>query len=61
MKGLFQVEKVIDHNAPLAAIDIPASGGAMRWIMKIGVAAVFLAGKATKRSYLQTLVVSKVG
>ncbi len=59
--GLFRVLKVVDHNAPLAAIDVPANNFILRFAMKIGVVAVFFAGKITKKAYLQTFVISKVG
>ena len=59
--GLFAVKKVIDHNTPLAAIDVPAANPLMRWLMKIGVSVVFFAGKLTGNAYLQTIVVAKVG
>jgi 2-polyprenyl-3-methyl-5-hydroxy-6-metoxy-1,4-benzoquinol methylase len=59
--GLFRVLKVIDRNTPLAAIDVPATNPVRKWAMKLGVAAVFFAGKITKKTYLQTFVVSKVG
>lgn len=59
--GLFKLKKIIDHNTPLAAIDVPASNPAMKWAMKLGVAAVFFVGKITKKAYLQTIVVTKVG
>jgi len=59
--GLFRVRRIIDHNTPLAAIDIPVSGSAMKLLMKLGVAVVFFLGKITNKSYLQTIVVTKVG
>jgi len=59
--GLFRVLKVVDHNAPLAAIDVPTKNFILRITMKIGVAIVFFLGKITKKAYLQTLVISKVG
>ena len=58
--GQFQLEKIIDHNAPLAAIDIPSRSTLTRVVMKMGVAAVFFFGKAFKRAYLQTVIVSRV-
>ena len=58
--GLFKLKKIIDHNTPLAAIDVPASNSVMKWVMKLGVAAVFFVGKITKKAYLQTIVVTKV-
>jgi len=59
--GLFRVLKVVDHNAPLAAIDVPVRNFILRFVMKLGVAVVFLVGNITKKTYLQTLVISKVG
>jgi 2-polyprenyl-3-methyl-5-hydroxy-6-metoxy-1,4-benzoquinol methylase len=58
--GLFKLKKIIDHNTPLAAIDVPASNFVMKWVMKLGVAAIFFVGKITKKAYLQTIVVIKV-
>jgi 2-polyprenyl-3-methyl-5-hydroxy-6-metoxy-1,4-benzoquinol methylase len=58
--GLFRVRKIIDHNTPLAAIDVPASSSVMKLAMKLGVAVVFFVGKITKKAYLQTIVVAKV-
>lgn len=42
------------HNVPLAAIDIPAKG-IWQSILRTGVWGVFLIGKLTGRTYLQTL------
>jgi 2-polyprenyl-3-methyl-5-hydroxy-6-metoxy-1,4-benzoquinol methylase len=59
--GLFKVTKTIDHNTLLVSIDVPASNSFVKWVMKLGVVAIFLIGKMTKKSYLQTVVVVKVG
>ena len=59
--GLFRVLNVVDHNAPLSAIDVPAKNFIFRVAMKIGVAALFFVGKITKKTYLQTIVIRKVG
>lgn len=59
--GLFRLEKNIDHNTTLAAIDVPATNAVKKWIMKAGVAGIFFIGKLTKQTYLQTIVVTKVG
>jgi len=58
--GLFRVENIINHNAPLAAIDIPAKNSLIRLVMRLGVGAVFFMGKITRKTYLQTFVVSRV-
>jgi 2-polyprenyl-3-methyl-5-hydroxy-6-metoxy-1,4-benzoquinol methylase len=59
--GLFKLDKIIDHNTTLAAIDVPASSAVKRFILKAGVAGIFLLGKLTRQTYLQTIVVTKVG
>ena len=59
-RGLFRLERTIDHNAPLSAIDVPASNPISRFILMSGVAAVFLLGKLSGGAYLQTLVLEKV-
>ena len=59
--GLFKLIDVIDHDTPLASIDIPANNPVSRWVLKTGVAAIFFLGKLTGRTYLQTLKVAKVG
>lgn len=58
--GLFSVKKIIYHNTPLAAVDVPKSSPLFALIMKVGVGVIFLAGKITRSTYLQTIVVSKV-
>ncbi len=58
--GLFRVENIINHNAPLAAIDIPAKNSLIGLVMRFGIGAVFFIGKITRKTYLQTFVVSRV-
>ena len=57
--GLFRVDRIIDHNAPIAAMDIPGRNAFVRWVLRIAVAAMFFVGRLTGRTYLQTVVVSK--
>lgn len=59
-EGLFRVEKIINHNAPLAAIDCPASNNLIERMMRLGVGIVFFIGKITQKTYLQTIIVSKI-
>jgi len=47
------------HNAPLAALDIPAAGHFGRAILLAGVAGLFALGRLVGRSYLQTIVAQK--
>ncbi len=44
------------HNAPLAAIDMPAPSGAAALVMRAGVALLFATGALLGRTYLQTVV-----
>jgi 2-polyprenyl-3-methyl-5-hydroxy-6-metoxy-1,4-benzoquinol methylase len=60
-EGLFKVTRVINHNTLISAIDIPAANPAVRLLMKMGVAGIFLLGRLTGLTYLQTVVVTKVG
>lgn len=59
--GLFKVSRIINHNTLLAAIDIPGKNPIVRWLMKAGVFAIFLAGRVTQKTYLQTIAVTRVG
>lgn len=47
-----------DHNAPVGAMDLPVRGVLLDSILRIGLRALWIAGKATHRSYLQTIVCS---
>ncbi|MBV5327766.1 MAG: hypothetical protein JZU65_09035, partial [Chlorobium sp.] len=58
--GGFKLEKSISHNTRLAAIDVPATSLVKKVIMKLGVAGVFVVGKIINKTYLQTIIVSKV-
>lgn len=59
--NLFKVNKVINHNTVLKAIDVPPTTHLfIKWVMKLGVAAVFFLGKITKKTYLQTIIISKI-
>lgn len=57
--GLFELVKIVDHNAPLAAIDVPFTNPILKFAAKMGVAAIFLGGKISKKAYLQTIIVKK--
>lgn len=48
----------LDHNAPVEATDLPVSKGWMDSVLRMGLRALWVAGKATHRSYLQTVVCS---
>ena len=54
----FRVDEHICHNIPLKAIDVPQSLVFKR-LMKTGVVGLFLAGRLTGKTYLQTVVVSR--
>ena len=47
-----------DHNAPVGAMDLPVRSLWLDSILRIGLRALWVAGKATRRSYLQTIVCS---
>lgn len=47
------------HNADLNAIDIPGSSMLVRAVCRLGVWCIFLLGRWTGRTYLQTLVLRK--
>lgn len=52
----FSIKTVILHNAPLAAIDIPVSSRTIAGLLRMAVAAVFVAGTLLRRTYQQTVV-----
>jgi 2-polyprenyl-3-methyl-5-hydroxy-6-metoxy-1,4-benzoquinol methylase len=47
-----------DHNAPVEAMDLPVKNAQLDSILRIGLHILWIAGKATHRSYLQTIVCS---
>jgi 2-polyprenyl-3-methyl-5-hydroxy-6-metoxy-1,4-benzoquinol methylase len=51
-----KVRAVHHHNAPMSALDLPASSRAVGLVLKVGVALSFAAGRLTRRCYLQTVV-----
>jgi hypothetical protein len=51
-----EVQAVHHHNAPMSALDLPASSRAVGLVLKVGVALSFAAGRLTRRCYLQTVV-----
>lgn len=57
--GLFEVVRVMNHDTVLSAIDIPARNALVRLWMKVGVAGIFMLGRLTGKTYLQTVVVGK--
>jgi 2-polyprenyl-3-methyl-5-hydroxy-6-metoxy-1,4-benzoquinol methylase len=56
----FSIEKVILHNAPLAAIDIPISSRVVGRVLRLAIAAIFAAGRLVGRTYLQTVVCRRI-
>lgn len=46
------------HNAPVKAMDLPVRNAAADAVLRAGVWAVFAAGSATSKTYLQTVVCS---
>lgn len=58
--GLFKITKLLDHNIPLKAVDFPSMHPIKKFILFVGVAAIFLLGKITRKSYSQTLIVKKI-
>jgi 2-polyprenyl-3-methyl-5-hydroxy-6-metoxy-1,4-benzoquinol methylase len=57
----FAIEKVILHDAPLAAIDIPVSSPAIAMLLRLAVGTIFVAGRLVRRTYLQTVVCRRTG
>jgi 2-polyprenyl-3-methyl-5-hydroxy-6-metoxy-1,4-benzoquinol methylase len=51
-----KVERTLMHNAPLAAMDFPASSKAADMIQRLGVWGAFTIGTAIGATYLQTVV-----
>ena len=54
--GGCKVLEHLDHNAPLQAMDIPVKSALIDWALRVGLLALWAAGRATKRSYLQTII-----
>jgi SAM-dependent methyltransferase len=52
------IRKHLDHNAPVEAMDLPVSSRWLDSVLRIGLRGLWVAGKATRRSYLQTIVCS---
>ncbi len=50
----FTVNKLLRHNIPLAAVDMPKESR----VLRAGVGATFVLGKLTGRTFLQTLVLT---
>ena len=46
----------LDHNAPVEAMDLPVRDGWLDSILRFGLHGLWIAGRATRRSYLQTVV-----
>jgi 2-polyprenyl-3-methyl-5-hydroxy-6-metoxy-1,4-benzoquinol methylase len=52
------VRKHLDHNAPIEAMDLPVNNRWLDSVLRIGLRALWMAGKVARRSYLQTIVCS---
>jgi 2-polyprenyl-3-methyl-5-hydroxy-6-metoxy-1,4-benzoquinol methylase len=57
-KGL-RLRKIHHHGVPLRALDMPPVAPAVRPLLVGAVASLFAAGKVTRRSFLQTVVVER--
>lgn len=57
----FVVETTLLHDAPLAAIDIPAPFSMAATALRLAVGALFATGRLTGRTYLQTVVCRRAG
>ncbi len=53
------IEQEFLHDIPLAAVDLPAEVRVPRRLALAAVGTVFLAGRLTRRTYLQTLIARK--
>ena len=51
-----EVVRTHHHNAPIAALDIPAANLIVRLIYKMGVVGLLWTGLFCRRTYLQTMV-----
>jgi 2-polyprenyl-3-methyl-5-hydroxy-6-metoxy-1,4-benzoquinol methylase len=54
------VERTLMHNAPLKAMDFPASSWLVYWVQRAGVWGTFLIGRLVGATYLQTVVCRRV-
>lgn len=50
------VEKVIHHNLPLSAVDLPPAGPATKLVWSAGVRTMFGLGSLMRRTFLQTMI-----
>jgi 2-polyprenyl-3-methyl-5-hydroxy-6-metoxy-1,4-benzoquinol methylase len=55
-----QLIEVHHHNAPIKAMDFPAPNGFVKAVFTVGVAAIFWLGRATGRTFLQTVLARPV-
>ncbi len=55
-KNSLEIIKIHFHNAPIAALDIPARNTVVRLIYKAGVIVLLWTGLIFRRTYLQTIV-----
>ena len=60
-RSAFEVRQSLSHNAPVKAIDSPVHNKLLRAIFYAGLMPLLVAGKLTKRCYLQTLVAVPTG
>jgi 2-polyprenyl-3-methyl-5-hydroxy-6-metoxy-1,4-benzoquinol methylase len=54
--GGCQLTSHLDHNAPIEAMDLPVTNRALDAILRVGLRVLWLAGRATTRSYAQTVI-----
>jgi 2-polyprenyl-3-methyl-5-hydroxy-6-metoxy-1,4-benzoquinol methylase len=52
----FQIDRHFDHNAPLRAMDLPVTNVYLDGTLRAGLGALWITGKLSGRSYLQTAV-----
>jgi 2-polyprenyl-3-methyl-5-hydroxy-6-metoxy-1,4-benzoquinol methylase len=50
------VRRHLDHNAPIEAMDIPVSNKWLDAVLRNGLRVLWMAGRLTQRSYLQTII-----
>ena len=55
-RGGCAVRKHLDHNAPVKAMDMPVNNRYLDSVLRMGLHALWTAGKVTRRSYEQTIV-----
>lgn len=58
-KNGFAVEKILRHNEPLLAVDMPQKSVIVRNFLRLGVLGTFVLGKLTGKTVLQTIVCRK--